>query len=539
MSYLVLARKYRPQNFAEVFAQDHITRILKNTIEMNRIAHAYLFTGPRGVGKTSLARILAKSLNCLQNGPSVNPCNTCQNCLEITQSISADVIEIDGASNTGVEDIRDLQKELMYSTSNSLYKIYIIDEVHMLSKNAFNALLKTLEEPPDNVIFIFATTEPHKVLPTIISRCQRYDFKRIPIPDIVEHLQSICQMEKISIEDDALFTVAKKADGSMRDSLSLLDQILALGKQEISRQDVYEIFGIVHLDLYREIMQAIQDRDTRTMIRRLHDTIEKGNDILELLNGFLEYVRNILMMKLEVEIHDVSAEIIKVLQNFSLNFTETELLHVMSILIKARTDIKFSSNPLLVAEMVFVKLTRLSEITSLESILAKSEPVPSTRKRASEHPSPAKTTNQQEELDLVRETADNAHKTGNEIKQEKPVIDKLTPEIYQQYSVQIQDRFRKEKPLILKYFQDVKVESINNNFIHYQVDKPIAATMLKENRDYIAKVLSGFLGVNINLDFKLEKQATAEPIRHPSLDDIKREAPNVAEFIEITDSIIT
>ncbi len=209
MSYIVLARKYRPQTFADVYAQDHVTKILINALEQDRIAHAYLFTGPRGVGKTSMARILAKSLNC-QEGKKGYPCNKCSTCLEITNGTSTDVVEIDGASNTGVDDIRELQRDLLYTTNSAKYKIYIIDEVHMLSKNAFNALLKTLEEPPENVIFIFATTEPHKVIPTIISRCQRFDFKRIPIDLIVKNLRSICQHENLKYEEEALFQIAKK-----------------------------------------------------------------------------------------------------------------------------------------------------------------------------------------------------------------------------------------------------------------------------------------------------------------------------------------
>jgi DNA polymerase III, subunit gamma and tau len=209
MAYIILARKYRPQTFDEVIAQEHITNTLRNAIKTDHIAQAFLFTGPRGVGKTSMARILAKSLNC-KKGPTDTPCNECKNCVEITRCNSVDVIEIDGASNTSVEDVRSLQNELMYPPQSSKYKIYIIDEVHMLSKNAFNALLKTLEEPPNNVKFIFATTEPHKVLATITSRCQRYDFHRIPIKQIIEQINNITPKEHITFDDAAIFLVAKK-----------------------------------------------------------------------------------------------------------------------------------------------------------------------------------------------------------------------------------------------------------------------------------------------------------------------------------------
>ena len=275
MSYIVLARKYRPQTFAEVYAQEHITEILHNAIVSSRIAHAYLFTGPRGVGKTSMARIMAKNLNCVE-GPTVTPCNKCHNCLEITAGTSPDVIEIDGASNTSVDDVRELQKELIYAPSQSPYKIYIIDEVHMLSKNAFNALLKTLEEPPDNVLFIFATTEPYKVLPTIISRCQRYDFKRIPIDSIVKRLKELTREEKIEIDAESLHMIARKADGSLRDALSLLDQVLSYSLNQVTIDKVREIFGIIPTQVYCDLMKLIKAKDNPALLAELQRIFEHG-----------------------------------------------------------------------------------------------------------------------------------------------------------------------------------------------------------------------------------------------------------------------
>lgn len=226
MSYLVLARKWRPQTFGDLIGQEHVCRTLQNAIESGRVAHAFLFTGARGVGKTSAARILAKALQC-EKGPAAEPCNACPACLEITAGNSVDVFEIDGASNTGVEDIRELRENVKYLPSRCRFKIFIIDEVHMLSTSAFNALLKTLEEPPSHVKFIFATTEPHKVPITILSRCQRFDFKRIPLPKIVDRLRTIVAEEKVAVSEASLTAVARKGDGSMRDSLSTLDQVLA------------------------------------------------------------------------------------------------------------------------------------------------------------------------------------------------------------------------------------------------------------------------------------------------------------------------
>ena len=242
MSYQVFARKYRPQTFDDLVGQEHVTRTLKNAVEQNRLAHAYLFVGPRGIGKTSVARILAKALNCI-HGPTITPCGVCDSCREITGGNSLDVLEIDGASNNGVEQVRELRDNVRYAPAKGKYKIYIIDEVHMLTSQAFNALLKTLEEPPEHVKFIFATTEPQKVLPTILSRCQRFDLHRIPARLIAQHLQLIAQKEKVKLDPAAAWAIARGAEGGMRDAESMLDQLVAFCGETIAESDVLNVFG--------------------------------------------------------------------------------------------------------------------------------------------------------------------------------------------------------------------------------------------------------------------------------------------------------
>ena len=546
MAYLILARKYRPQTFEEVYAQDHITKILKNTIEMDRTAQAYLFTGPRGVGKTSLARIFAKSLNCLNEGPTTTPCNVCQNCTEITQGNSSDVIEIDGASNTGVEDIRDLQKELMYAPSTSRNKIYIIDEVHMLSKNAFNALLKTLEEPPENVIFIFATTEPHKVIPTIISRCQRFDFKRIPIPAIIDRLTSICKIDGISIDPEALFAIGKKADGSMRDALSLMDQVIAYGKEYISLVDVLTIFGIVHTDVFYKILLYVLEKNASGIIELLHDILEKGNDIQEFLNGMLDYIRNLLLLKLEIDISTVSEANRKQMLEISDNFEDGDLLYIMTILIKTKMDIKNCSNPTLVAEMAFIKISRLSELQSLDKLIdsintgtpLQMEPkqVKPIRMQPVQN---EKTIIPQRENTIMHErTEEIKAEIQKEAELEKPKIDKLTIEAAEESLDDIANVLSKQKPIVANYLIKCNIGNISNNFLHLVSANSLAYNMLKDEKAVISDIFTKHFNLKIKVDFTLEEVKSKKVITNPTLDDIRKESPTIASFIEDTDSII-
>ena len=302
MSYQVLARKWRPQTFAEVVGQEHIGRTLKNAIQQNRIGHAYLFVGSRGIGKTTSARIFAKALNC-RNPQQGEPCCQCDNCLEIAQGNSLDVIEIDGASHNKVEDIRDIRDSVMYSPSKSRFKIYIIDEVHMLSTAAWNALLKTLEEPPEHVKFLFATTEPHKVLATIISRCQRFDLRRIPVPLIVQRLRQIADGEKVRVEDQALAAIARAADGGMRDAQSIFDQMIAFcgGLREgelIREQDVIEVFGIASGTELRELALAVLGNDLNRAMLVLQAMSDSGRDLERLFEDLISYIRNVMIASL-------------------------------------------------------------------------------------------------------------------------------------------------------------------------------------------------------------------------------------------------
>ena len=310
MSYEVFARKYRPQTFDDLVGQAHVSRTLKNAVAQNRLAHAYLFVGPRGVGKTSTARILAKSLNCVK-GPTVTPCGECDNCREIAAGYSLDVIEIDGASNNSVEDVRQLRENVRYAPAKGRYKIYLIDEVHMLSPAAFNALLKTLEEPPEHVKFIFATTEPQKVLPTILSRCQRFDLHRIPANLIAKHLQFIAGKEKISLEPAAAHAIARGAEGGLRDAESMLDQLVAFCGEKISENDVLDVFGFTSEQTVVDLTGRILRGETPGAIDLLHQQSDAGKDMMRLMSDLIAYLRDLLVFKVKPDAlkEDVEADV--------------------------------------------------------------------------------------------------------------------------------------------------------------------------------------------------------------------------------------
>jgi len=370
MSYLVLARKWRPQKFEDVVNQKHVVLTLQNALKTNRLANAYLFAGPRGIGKTTIARILAKAINC-ENGPSDNPCNECDSCTDITEGRSLDVLEIDGASNRGIDEVRNLRESLKYAPNPGKHKIYIIDEVHMLTTEAFNALLKTLEEPPSRVMFMFATTEPHKVLATIISRCQRFDFKRISINEIIQQLKHICAQEQLDVDDDSLHLIARKAEGSMRDSQSLLDQAISFCGNKIVANDIIDILGVIDWEVYFNFTNQIIENNLKGAFQLVEDIFNNGLDLVEFLLGVNEHLRNILITKTvgSVDFIEASDNYRQRYKELTTQFEEPDLLRLIQIASDAQYGIKRSANPRLFLEMVVTKMTHLDKVQKINTLI--------------------------------------------------------------------------------------------------------------------------------------------------------------------------
>jgi len=372
MGYIVFARKWRPLGFDSVVGQEHIVGTLRRAIEKDRVAHAYIFTGTRGVGKTTTARILARALNC-EKGPTADPCGECAACKDILSGSSFDVMEIDGASNNSVDDIRELRDNIGYSTMAGKHRVIVIDEVHMLSKAAFNALLKTLEEPPQNVIFILATTDPQKVPATILSRCQRYDFRRVSAERLAAHLAKICEAEGVTFEKSALTLVARKAEGSVRDSLSLLDQVCSFCGDNLSEKEVRSVLGLVGTDTYRALMKNIREKEQAEALAAVEKTLFDGFDLPEFVMGFQEHIRNLLFAAipgaLEARGIDVEADEAKVYADESKNFTESDLLRMAEIVRKAEQELKWSAYPRFLVELMILKLLYLDSSVSIEQLL--------------------------------------------------------------------------------------------------------------------------------------------------------------------------
>jgi DNA polymerase-3 subunit gamma/tau len=374
MSYEVLALKYRPKVFEDLVGQEAVTRTLTNAIQQNRIAHAFLFSGVRGVGKTTTARILAKALNC-RSGPTVRPCGECPACLEIARGSSFDVLEIDGASNNGVAEVRDIIEASRYAPSRDRFKIYIIDEVHMLSTPAFNALLKTLEEPPPSVKFIFATTEYHKIPDTIVSRCQEYEFRCVSPPEIAAQLKRIAAAEGIAVADAAVAVLARAAGGSLRDAISALDQVIAATGSAIEERDVTDTLGLIERDVLGATARAIVERDTETILRIVDGLVRGGRDLRFFTSALMQYLRDVLICRVArhaTELLEVPGER-ESLEALAKEFTEEDLLRSLDVLTQAEDGLRNSPEPRFHLEIALLKIAQLRRLASFEELLARFE----------------------------------------------------------------------------------------------------------------------------------------------------------------------
>ena len=372
MAYEVLARKWRPQQFDQVVGQSHVIKTLQNAIESERVAHAYLFVGPRGVGKTSIARIMAKALNCMTNRNGV-PCDTCTSCKEISGGNNLDVLEIDGASNTGVDNIRDLRDNVKFLPTRGPFKIYIIDEVHMLSIGAFNALLKTLEEPPPHVKFIFATTEPQKVPATILSRCQRFDLRRISTGDISTHLAKIAKAEGVAIDDDAIYALARGAEGGLRDAESALDQVIAFRGKNITEEDVLSVFGLVSRRQLESLSGAVLNGSIPEVLTVVAELDAAGKDLQRLSSEVLDYFRHLLVMAYApsvVDKQEIPEHQWHVYKDQAASADPDRLIKIVELLILAQSQLKFALSRRIVIETALIRCARASTVATLDQVIA-------------------------------------------------------------------------------------------------------------------------------------------------------------------------
>lgn len=357
MTYQALYRVFRPQRFADVVGQEHVTKTLQSALLQNKISHAYLFSGPRGTGKTSAAKILAKAVNC-EKAPAAEPCNECSSCVGITNGSIPDVLEIDAASNNGVDEIRDIREKVKFAPTSVRYKVYIVDEVHMLSIGAFNALLKTLEEPPKHVIFILATTEPHKIPPTIISRCQRFDFRRIQPHSIVSRLKQVVDAQHVKASDEALLAIARAADGGMRDALSLLDQAISFSEEEVLLEDVLAMTGAVSSFMLASLVQAVHEKDVAKSLQLLEQFMNQGKDPNRLIEDLIFYYRDLLLYKtaphLEGEIRGVVVD--REFQQLAQSVSVPVIYETIETLNKSQQEMKWTNHPRIFLEVALVKL---------------------------------------------------------------------------------------------------------------------------------------------------------------------------------------
>ena len=498
MSYIVFALKWRPKNFDEIVGQAHIVNTLKHALQKNRLAHAYIFAGPRGVGKTSTARILAKALNC-KDGPTTNPCQKCASCIEIAQSHSLDVIEIDGASNRGIDEIRTLRENVKFAPTMGRFKVYIIDEVHMLTIEAFNALLKTLEEPPDFVKFIFATTQAHKVPPTILSRCQRFDFRRIPVLEIISQLEKIVAQEKLDVEKEVLFAIAKSSDGSLRDAESVLDQLVSFSQGKISLKDVISVLGLVEQEALFSITDKIIRKDARGALELLNSIIDEGKDTGLFLNNLIEHFRNLMIAKVvqaDSKLIDLPQEICQRLLEQTQTFSLEEIFSAFNLLVNTHEISKRLDSQRIPLEISLVKLAHDKKGSNLNS-------------------KPVKEDKDIKQVSESQETKDAAPLPLKEEPKNSPSNSTSLDNIKNSWQ-SIIDNLARVKMSVATYLNEGSPIKLEHNVLtvsfpkNYSLHKETLEK--KENKAIIEKIICELFNINVRVNFVLSKETLQKEV---------------------------
>ena len=529
MSYVVFARKYRPQIFDDVVGQSHVTTTLKNAISHNRVAHAYLFAGPRGVGKTTTARLLAKALNC-EKGPTVTPCNSCASCKEISTGSGLDILEIDGASNRGIDEIRNLRDNVKFSPSKGKFKVYIIDEVHMLTPEAFNALLKTLEEPPAHVKFIFATTQAYKVPPTIISRCQRFDFRRMAVSDIIANLKKIVKTESLDVSEEAMLLIARYSDGAMRDAQVLLDQLISFTREKIEAEDVTGMLGLVSDDILFELAGHIKNKDAPSALKMVDSFFNDGKDVFQVVLGMITHFRNIAVTKISNpsgagSILDCTKDKLERYKASAERFTIEEILYSIYTLSNTLDFIRKSGLSRVPLEAAVIKLSRAGSIASLESILDKVNslsnstqevacgPTPRADKTFSENVEPAK-------FEIVNHPHKKEHKAPEVVKiAHRAESSTDLDEMLSAWSSVI-NHIMPKKISIAHYLQEGYPVAIEGKTVVIGFPKELRfhKEVLEEadNRKMVEDAVKAKLNLEVKIEFRLEESTVKADINVPS-----------------------
>ncbi|MBI3584023.1 MAG: DNA polymerase III subunit gamma/tau [Nitrospinae bacterium] len=535
MSYQVSARKWRPQNFSEVIGQGHIVQTLKNALLNNRIGHAYLFSGTRGVGKTTMARIFAKALNCVK-GPTPEPCNECEMCRDITGGYCPDVVEIDGASNTGVDDVRELRENVKYASSKGKYKVYIVDEVHMLSKAAFNAFLKTLEEPPAHIIFIFATTEPNKIPETVISRCQYFEFKRISINDVVEQLMLITKKEGINVSRDMLTLIAKSAEGSMRDALVAMDQILSFSGDTIKEEDVKIILGFVGREVLSSFMNSIIKKDIQNILKLVKELTINGTDLKIFCKEFLEYIRNLMVIKVATEpasLIELSAAEIEHFKSEAEKISIEELQQMFNIILKTEADIRQASQPSMVIEMALIRMTQIGKVMAVDEILKRLENI-SVSGNAGVNITGAKGS--------INKSRDEGKGISGRANVSTDNLT-LTPDTYTSLWVKIKESVGAKKPSLGGILEDIKLSNIKGDEIILNFKEKASESYYRKTLELNQGVIRDTIKEIAGRDFKIileaySKEGASNVSSNNGSDIEKWKKEKIQEVIDIIPGVV-